>query len=380
MQSLRSDAGVNLPDAERVLRGSHQRVTRVSVLDSLFNPLPGFIFTGEDGYAVDGSVSMDATRPIRRTLRLTLANPGGVWTPTDEDSAFYWDKHVKVERGVRVGGVEYFAPLGVFLIDTPEVDARSGDLSLTGADRMDRATRAEFTAPVTYASATSVGLVLRDLLEDAGVGITNWIVDDAGSTLGAARYYEAGDDYLQAALTLARDFALEVFADARGYMVIQPKPDPADAASAWTFEAGEEATHLGLSKRWSRDRFYNHVLVTGENANQDPVRAEAEITDPSSPLRTSGPMGDRLFKYTSGMITTVGQAQDVADALLWEHALIEEEIRLEHVPNPSLEAGDAITVKDAVTHTDDLYVVSSLDVPLAGGSAQINVKKVRTIS
>lgn len=378
MQVLRSDEGVVLQDAERALRSSHQRVTRVSVLDELFNPLPGLIFTGENGYTVSGTVNMDVTRAIRRTCSVQLANPDGVWTPADEDSAFYWDKHVKIERGLVSGGVAYYAPLGVFLIDAPAVDARH-NLVISGSDRMDRATRSEFTAPTTYFENAGVGATIRDILEDAGVGATLWTVDDGGAQLGADRHYEVGDSRLQAALTLATDFALEVFADAAGFMVVRPASDPEEIASAWTFRAGEDATHLGVSKRWSRDRFYNHVLVTGESADQTPVRAEAEVTDPSNPLRTDGPMGDRLYKYTSAMITDAGQALSVAYALLWERALIEEEIDLEHVVNPMLEAGDAVTIVDTPTHTDDRYMIQSLNLPLAAGTAQLHVSKIRRI-
>lgn len=379
MRALLSDDGVALANAEAVLRSSHQRVARVSVLDSLFNPLPGLVFTGEAGYAVDGTVSQDVSKSIRRAVSLTFANPDGVFTPAGEGSAFYWDKHIKVERGVRAGGVDYFAPLGVFLIDSPSVDSRKGQLSVSGADRMDRATRSEFTTPTVYAATTAVGTVIRDILEDAGVGSANWIVDDGGAELGVDRVYEIGEERLQSAVSLATAFALEVFADANGYMVVQPKRDPTSLGSAWHFERGSGATHLGVSKTWSRDRFYNHILVTGENADQEPVRAEASVTDPSNPLRVTGPMGDRLYKYTSGMITDGTQAQAVADSLLWEHAIIEETIALEHVPNPALEAGDAVTIVDDVSQTDDMYAVASLDLPIASGTAKLNVKKVRTL-
>lgn len=379
MQTLRSDDGAVLAEAERALRRSHQRVTRVSVLDELFNPLSGYVFTGADGYAVSGSVNMDLSRSIRRTVSLQLANPDGIWTPAGEDSAFYWNKHIKVERGVVAGGVEYLAPLGVFLIDSPSVDRRH-NLVITGSDRMDRATRSEFTSPTMYSSGAGVGATIREILEDSGVGATLWTVDDGGATLGADRHYEIGDSRLQAALSLATSFALEVYADANGYMVIRPARDPDEVPSSWTFREGPDATHLGVSKRWSRDRFYNHVLVTGENADQEPVRGEAEVTDPSNPLRTDGPMGDRLYKYTSGMITTQAQAIEVAYALLWEKALIEEEIALEHVANPLLEAGDAVTIIDDVTRTDDKYMVQSLTIPLAGGPARLDVSKIRRIS
>ncbi|MBA3403959.1 MAG: DUF5047 domain-containing protein [Gemmatimonadaceae bacterium] len=372
--------GVVLGNAVQVLSRSHQRVTRVSLLDSLFNPLPGLVFTGDSGYAIDGTVTQDITQTVRRTMSITIANPGGVWTPDGEESAFYWDKHLRIERGVRVGGVEYLAPAGVFLIDAPEVTGNT--LRISGADRMDRATKSEFTLPSSYATGQRVGTVIQSILTSAGVGNDFWTIDDDGATLGTARSFEQADERLAAALTLADDFSLEVFADAAGFMVVRPKQDPRDAPIVWTFQEGADATHLGLSKRWSRDRFYNHILVSGEGADTSKalIRAETSVTNPSSPLRVTGPMGDRLYKYTSAMITTQAQADKVAASLLWRRAIIEEEIRLDHVPNPTIEVGDAVRIVDTNTHTDSRYLISSLNLPLAGGPATLDVKKIRRLS
>lgn len=376
MQPLRSDGGAQLDDA--LLRQPHQRVTRVSVLDSLYNPLPGLVFTGGSGYALDGSVSQDASRLVRRALRLTLANPGGVWTPDQPSDAFYWDKLLRVERGVRSGGIDYWAPLGVFLIDTPEASS-AGVLAISGADRLDRALRSRFTASTAYASGSGVGASVRDILEDAGVGTTLWSVADGGATLGATRNYEIDDERTSAAKTLAGDFALEVLADANGYAVIRPKQDPSTLPVAWTFAEGVDSTMLELSKSWSRERFYNHVRVVGEAADLSPIVAEASITDPSSPVNTSGPMGDRLFTYKSAMIRTSPQAQSVADSLLWEHALIEEEIRMDFVPHPGLEAGDVVEIVHPDSGTDDRYVIDSITTPLGSGQASLGVHKARSV-
>jgi hypothetical protein len=376
MRALRSDAGVPLADV--ILRQAHARVTRVSVLDELFNPLPGLVLTGVSGYALDGDVSMDTGRIVRRTLSLTIANPKGVWTPGGPGDPFYWDKLIKVERGVRVGGVDHYAPLGIFLIDTPKV--AGGELVITGADRLDRALRSKFTVPKTFTTGTRVGVALREMLEDAGVGASRWTVDDGGATLGADRSYEPDEERMSAAKTLATDFSIDVFADAEGYIVIRPKVNPAQLAGVWEFRAGADSNTLSISKSWSRDRFYNHVVAVGEAADKTPVRGEASITDPSSPLRVTGTMGDRLYTHKSAMITTVPQAQAVAQSLLWEHALIEEELAVSFVPHPGLEAGDAVVIEHPESKTNrEKYVVDSIDMPLAGGAASLNVHRARLV-
>lgn len=376
MLQLRSDTGA--PVSSDVLRHSHQRVVRISVLDSLWNPVPGSVLTGTDGYAISGSVAQQAAGDIRRRLWLSVANPGGLWTPDGPGSLFYWDRYLRVERGVRVADTDFLAPLGVFLIDTPAVT--DNVLSITGADRMDRALRSEFTDPVSYPIGSGVGATVKDILVEAGVGDDRWTIDDGGATLGAARHFEVGDTRLSAARALATNFGLEVFADASGYMVVQPKPDPNALTVAWTFAAGAEATHLGVSKRWSRDRFYNHIRVAGESADQVPIMAEAEDTNPASPTRVDGPMGRRLYKHTSAMITTEAQAQAVADAQLFERALIEESIDLPHVANPLLEVHDLVRIVDQRSRTNDSYLISALNTPLAESGGSLDVQKVRRLS
>lgn len=382
MLTLQTDDGNTLASPERVLTQSHQRITRVSILDDLWQPLPGGQLTGVEGYALSGSVAMERGKAVIRTLALELANPSGIWTPSGAGSLLYWDRLVRVERGVRTGGADFLAPAGVFQIDSPEAARQGGALlvRLTGADRMDRATRSEFTAPESHAAGSGVGAVLRGILEDAGVGTDRWSVDDGGATLGADRHYEEGEERLASAIRLANDFALEVFADARGFMVIRPKPDPLGLTPAWTFEAGATAVHEGVSQRWSRDKFANHILVTGEAADRTPVRGEASDTNAASPTRVDGPMGDRLIKYTSGMITTAPQAQAVAQSMLWERAMIEEQVSLPHVPLPILEPGDAVIINEPTTGTADKYVLDTLSLPLAGGSANLNVKRARSLS
>jgi hypothetical protein len=375
MRPLRNSAGVELAPA--LLRQSHQRVARVSVLDDLFNPLPGLVFTGELGHTLDGQVSQDVGKLVRRSLSLTLANPGGVWTPDGPGDPFWWDKLISVERGVRAGGLDYLAPMGVFLIDTPAVSGNV--LAISGADRLDRALRSKFTEPESITAGTRVGVAIRGILEDAGVGTTQWTVDDGGATLGATRYYEPDEERMSAAKTLATDFSLEVYADATGYIVIRPKVDPATLAASWLFSAGADSTTLEVSKQWSRDRFYNRVVAIGESAEGVPVRGNAAITDLASPLRVGGTMGDRLYTHKSAMITTVSQANAVAASLLWEHALIEEELEVQHVPHPGLEAGDGVRIVDVPSHTDDVYMVDSITIPLGDGASSLGVHKARLI-
>lgn len=375
MLALKSDVGVTLNTA--AIRQSHQRMTRISVLDSAYNAVAGLTITGDAGYALSGAVSQDASRAVRRTLHLAIANPAALWTPAGIGSAFYWDRQIRVERGVMAGGIPYYAPLGIFQIDTPEVSGTV--LTISGADRMDRALKSKFSAPAHVSSGVRVGTMIKSGLTPA-VGTERWSVDDGGAAFAAPRDWEPDDERLSAMLSLATDFGLEIYADANAYIVVQPVANPAVLPVVWEFREGEDSIVLGVSKSWSRDRFYNHIVVVGEGANQAIVRAEASDTNPASPTRVAGPMGDRLYTYKSAMITTTPQAQSVANAMLLEHALIEESLRVEHVPHPGLEVNDVVRITHANSLTNDTYQIDSITTPLAGGSATLEVHKTRVVT
>ena len=71
-----------------------------------------------------------------------------------------------------------------------------------------------------------------------------------------------------------------------------------------------------------------------------PVYYNAKNTEPTSPTRIAA-IGERLYTYTSSFITTVAQAQEVANNFLKVHALEQFEISLESIVIPWLEVGES---------------------------------------
>jgi hypothetical protein len=205
-------------------------------------------------------------------------------------------------------------------------------------------------------------------------------LDDGGKTLAAARTFDEQEERVVAMTALARDYSLDVFVDADGVLTLKPIVDLTLTPTAWTYDRGDDAVMLGITKGFSDQRFYNHVVVIGESADQVPVRGEAADVNPLSPGNVNGPLGDRTFFYSSPMITTTLQAQQVAQSMLPEVALIEEDVRLPVVPNPALEAGDAIVIVEPISRTDDRYLIDSITIPLGAGSSTIQTKKVRALT
>ena len=370
--------------AAAVLRRSHRSVARLVVLDPVAFTILGTL-SGEEGFLLEGQVSMVRSRMVRRTCEVTLANPDGDWTPADPGDWLGVNSLVRLDRGVYLdpSTVEWFT-LGHFLLGRPRVvvDAAGATLVVSGEDRAKLLLRSRFTAPTTYPAGTRVADVIREEAEVAGMGTTRYRLDDGGKVLAVARTFEEDEARDAALRDLARDYGLEVYADADGYLALAAPPDPVTAPVAWDYAPGDTATLVGLTKEWTDDRLYNHVLVTGESSDpaNPPVRAEVMDTNPASPAYVNGPLGDRLYRYTSAMVTTVAQAQEVATNLLAEVALIEEAISLGTVTNPALEPGDAITVQEPLSRTEGRYLVDEVEVPLGLGTQTLGTRVVRAFA
>ena len=366
------------------LTTSHRSAARLTVLDPLTFAVLGDL-SGADGYVVEGSVSASRARIIRRTCELTVANPGGVLTPANLGDWLYVNSLVRLERGVYLDETTVeWCTLGHFLLGHPRVEVRPAGSSLvvSGEDRAKLLTRSRFTEPTTYAVGTRLAHVFATEAAVAGMGTTRYRLDDGGKTLAASRTFEEDEARAEALVALARDYGMELYVDADGYLTSSPPPDPTTAPVAATYSVGETATLLGLSKEWTDDRLYNHVLVTGESADTGTplVRAEAMDTNPASPAWVNGPLGDRLYRYTSAMITSSAQALEVAQNLLSEVALIQEAIDLGAVTNPALEPGDAIAISEPVSRTSGRYLIEQVDTPMGLGSQSLASRVVRAVS
>ena len=363
---------------------SHRSTARVVVLDpTSFGVLA--ILGGDGGYAIEGTVTAARGRAIRRTCELTLANPDGALTPVGFGSLFYFGSLIRLDRGLYLdeGTIEWVT-LGHFLIGRPsiEVTPAGSTLSVQGEDRAKLLVRSRFTLPTTYAAGARIGAIMQTEAQTAGMGATRYRLDDLGKTLTRARTFEEDESRIDALVALARDYGFELFVDADGYLTLATPPDPLTAPIAWNYTSSADAIHLGVTRELTDDRLYNHVVVTGESADPAiaPVRGEALDTNPASPAYVNGPLGDRLYRYTSAMITTTAQAQQVAAQMLREVALVEEAIDLPQVVNPALEPGDAVTVSERVSATEGRFLIDEVQTPLGLGQQQLATKVARQLS
>jgi len=363
---------------------SHRSTARLAILDPVTFAEEA-VFSGAGAYAVSGAVNMARGRGIRRTCSVSVANPDGAFTPEGVGDWFHVNSLVRLDRGIYLDAEEVeWVTLGHYLLGRPRVvvTAAGSTLEVQGEDRAKLLTRSRFTGPTTYAAGARIAAIVQAEAQIAGMGSTRYRLDDLGKTLAAARTFEEDEVRIDALGGMCRDYGLDLFVDADGFLATSEPPDPLTAPVAATYAAGVDATMVGLTKEWTDDRLYNHVLVTGEGSDpaHPPVRAEAMDTNPSSPAYINGPLGDRLYRYTSAMITSTAQAQEVANNLLPTVALVEEAISLDAVANPALEPGDAIQVSEPASNTAGRYLVDQVDIPLGPGIQSLQTRVARALA
>lgn len=359
------------------LVASHRRAVRVSALNPDLSIRTTIPVTG-------GTVTYDASR--RRTCELQVGGAGG-FVPSGPGDIFYPNALIRVERGIYVGAQAEFVTLGTFVVDRPttDVDGSGATVGVQLQDRMKFMAKSRFTLPVRYDGGTPIADVILDLAQAAGMGSTLYRLNDDGKTLAADRSFEVGDFRIDAILQLGLDYHLDIYVDADGYLTSEPTlTEDTLPAPVWSFERGEDAIMLGLTKDFSDERLYNHVLVTGEASDLVPVRGEARDLNPASPaynpIDGSGPIGDRLYTYSSAMIRSDDQAQEVADALLLKVALVEETIRLPSIVHPAFEVNDVVEIVEPVSGTSDEYILDGVVIPLGKGSMTVSTRKLRSLT
>jgi hypothetical protein len=322
------------------MKRSHSLALRAELLDNAGNVQRTFD-------VLSGSVTADAGRSVRRTCDAALADPDGALTPGELDDLFAPGQEVKLYRGLHLPTGPELVPQGVFRIGKASVRDTGDRLSvaLTGKDRSETIRRARFTDTYVITEGTNVADAIRTLISGrTGISRFNFMLTSHTTPRIVA---QAGDDPWELAESLARNIGGILFFDRDGIPTLRPEPD-SSASSALTLAEGAEAMLSDVESTLDESKTYNHVIVTGESTdNAAPIRAEAQDDDPDSSTYVGGGFGDVPYFYTSRMIYTQAQAQDVADATLRRVLRLSRKVTATILPAPHLDADDVVKVTRA---------------------------------
>jgi hypothetical protein len=380
----------------------HTIAMRVDLLDTDFRPvhsLTGYA-TGSNtaSNVVDGSVTIDTSRGSRRTLTLSILNPDGIYTPdglfetdSDTDGFFYVNRLIRVWRGVKYDdGTEEFAPVGTFMVDNADVVVERGMsmVTITGSDLWKKLSKSQFAAPTSFVTGTDLNTIIAGLASDAGVTVMNLDPLPDRSTVGkqinTGLAFEADDIRGDVLTKLGTDYGLDIFFDPMGVLVSEDFRNPELREVSWVF-GPQDTMAYSLRSSFSDDRLYNHVVVTGTAAAKtDPPGpvyvSEVKDTDPASPTSIDK-IGDRVFRYESGVLGTQDEVDQAALTIFYQHFLLSNTVDMEAVCNPALEGNDLIWVEEVnFTEIDKRFLIGSLEVPLTSSQQKIRMAQVINIA
>lgn len=360
-------------DVAAALLASHTEILRgIDIYES-----DGTTLWMEDAPFTEGRISVDQASDTRRTAEFTFLNEDDTLDHYAE--GFWYDKIIKPWRGAVVNGEDLIWQQGEFMIDTISTQSFPGTVKVSCRDYTKKCKSSKFGRMTTFTSGQSVEALVRTLLVNAG--ITKMILPVTGERTGKEFTFEPDVSRWDAVHRVCQDYGFDHFFNASGYFVMQEFQDPSTAGSTFTFRTGgTDGSLISFGKRVSDARIYNHVVVTGGDSNIAPIVAEARNTEPSSPTNIAS-IGERTYRYNSTFITTMEQAQNVANKFLRLHALETYEINFQSIVIPTLEAGEVVTFIDPNPDPDSptSYLLSNFTIPMTLDSMSADVKRVTIV-
>ena len=255
--------------------------------------------------------------------------------------------------------------IGEFMIDRISQANFPHEVKITGRDYTKKCIQSKFAQATMFVAGQSLEGLIGVLAANAG--INKMALPKTGVVIGDTFTFDRNTSRWDAMKQIATAYNYEIFFDPAGYLVIRPFLDPTTSAPIIWIETGKQGQIATYTKSTSDANLFNHILVTGESsdANVLPVYSEAINTDPNSPTNVDE-IGDRYWEYSSPLITTQQQADDLANTYLSIQSLESFELDFDTLIMPWLEAGDILGWIDPNPAPGDpnTFLLSSFTLPL----------------
>lgn len=349
----------------------------MDVLDTDWNTIAAFYDTGligdyPENILVDGNVDVDITRLTRRTFSATVLNEDGIWSPDGAyGGTFYVNRLVRFWRGIAYGDYEEVVPIGVFAIDSADVEVERGMsmVVLSGSDLWKKLGKSVFPKARSWAANTYLNTIIADICDEVGLTFRNLdpLLSRTDTYRRVMRKFsvEQGDNRGEALARLATGNYLDIYFDQLGFLTTQDFKSPGDAAVVYAY--GPEANNnlVTVKASYTDDNLYNTVLVIGTADKENIVTSRISDTNPQSVTNVSR-IGERVFIHEDDTIGSQTVADKVAESLFYKHVLVNEDITLEVICNPAFEGNDVIKISETdFSKLDNTYRLKAFTIPLS---------------
>lgn len=323
---------------------------------------------------LDGSVTIDRTADVNRTVTLTLVDDSGSLTVDDADDLLApFGNELLLYRGVRFGpDDEELVPLGVFrLTDWDAADGPDGmTMSVSASDRSLVVQRATWEDPYVVVAGLPVEQAITDLLVDRYPGVAINLPSMVGTSRRLVLDGTDGDPWNDAR-QIAQGAGWELKFDAGG-TVVAVLPTTPSSTPAVTYVEDEQAVLLDLRRGVSTAaNVHNGVIATAENTDLVvPLRSLAVDDDPTSRTYYYGLFGKVPRRWHNPLATTQGQLDAGAQTLLDGILGANEDVSWRSITNPALDDNDVVNISRSRAGLDAVPVVLDVvQIPLTADAA-----------
>jgi hypothetical protein len=285
------------------------------------------------------------------------------------------------------GQTTVYAPIGTFMVDVVDVmvERNMSVVNMTLSDMWKKNTKSQVLTEKTYDVGTHVNTIIRDCAAWAGSDYPlapnlDSLADrsTAEKTLSTKLTLKRGESRGDILKSLAQKFGLDIYCNVEGRLVSEDRREPRDQQEVWHFYSSSDTEQLGMltsvRKTISDDNFYNHVYVIGLGDPKNPVIYSKSNNDPAS----SGNI-DRLGRRTKILESDRWKSQATVDAAgqkLWDKRYnLFEEVTVDVICNPALEADDVIRLTEPMSKLNSTYRVLQFNVPLTTSKQTIRVTR-----
>lgn len=372
------------------LKQSHTPTMKIEILENGIRIASTDIASMlEELNVLSGQVSDDRKTQVgRRTADWTVVDRTGVLTPLASHAAIYplRDRDVRLWRGIG----DELVPLATVQLTSLNLseELAGATYSLTGSDRSTVLSVSDWREPLEIEEGQSPGAATEAILAQVDPGHTYTTAFGETTKALDAMTFLPGDetDPWTAISKIWESAAMEVFFNQMGTLKSQSIPNPTTGPTAWDYlddEASIRLAPLGVSV--DRGSLRNGVIVRGsapwllygvtvEAWDTDPL--SSTYYDPADPgASVVGPHPEYL---DDSLVSDETEAQALADAKLPDLLGIEEQVTLNAIPNPALEAGDAVRIGAAVFGTAPRFIFDQLTTPLTYEGVQSANTRRRT--
>lgn len=295
---------------------------------------------------VEGSVSCDSGQFVRRTASLTFVDNKD-WELTSVAKILAMPGcQVRVYRGVRVGGTDWYLPVHWGLAENPSYEWPARSITLSSPDLAMKVAYHRFPKPRRSSAGFTVAQQIAALVRES-LGTSTKFVDQSGDATAVSDVVWDRDRN-DAITKLATAIGCETFWRPDGAWVLR-RVSSVIGVAAHRVRDGVNLVDASRDTDWSAVR--NHWVVNAERADGTTLSGEDKDNNPSSPTYVNGPLGTRTGFYASSLFTTAAQCKATAQALRYKSQGARVSLSYTGLAHPGVEAGDRHDVVfDGVTY------------------------------